>query len=92
MPVQTHAAMWLSLKMTHRKWNCPSFLVLEQFVSVFEFICLGPLPSESAFLIKRHAIGLLALQKSEVLRHFGFLERYLFDPAKKATFHNTINI
>ena len=38
--------------MSCNKWNCPSFLVLGQFLSAFIF--LGPWPSESAFLIKGH--------------------------------------
>ena len=64
------------LKMTHGKWNHPSFLVLEQFLSVFIF--LRPLSSELTFLIKSHAIELLALQKSEILGNFGFLERHTY--------------
>ena len=72
--------------MTRGKWNCPIFLVVGQFLSVFIF--LRPLSYESAFLIQTTRIEFLALQKSEVLGNFGFLESQKFDPSKKATLHN----
>ena len=76
-PFNTHEAMWLSAEKTRGKWNSHSFTVYGQFLWVFIF--LRPLSYESAFLENATSIEFLALQKSEILGNFGFLESQKFD-------------